>query len=224
MDLQIHKVTLGNLSCGTNDMQEVTTTISINYYIESGFVEDIYRTLRTDFESRVIVNNMQESLKSTTSSFKAGELLQKREEVKIMFLNTLRVRLALYHITVIDVQLEDYQFSDAFNKAIDEKTTAEQNAQTEKNKLEIVRYQQEQQILIKEAEATMIKIQAEAYANATLTKALADSEAIRLVSEQLKVSPEYLYYLFLMQWDGKLPIYWASDGSPIPFLNITTTP
>jgi regulator of protease activity HflC (stomatin/prohibitin superfamily) len=224
MDLQIHKVTLGNLSCGTNDMQEVLTTISINYYIDSGYVEEIYRTLRTDWESRVIINNMQQSLKGATSSFKAEELLQRREAVKVMFLETLREKLTPYHITVLDVQLENFEFSDAFNQAIENKVTNEQNALAEKNKLEVIRYQQEQQIIIQEAEATMLKIQAEAYANSTLTRALADSEAIRMVSEQLKVSPEYLYYLFLMQWDGKLPIYWASDGSPIPFIDITTTP
>jgi regulator of protease activity HflC (stomatin/prohibitin superfamily) len=221
MDVQIHKVTLGNLSCGTNDMQEVLTTISINYYIDSGYVEEIYRTLRTDWESRVIINNMQQSLKGATSSFKAEELLQRREAVKLLFLETLREKLTPYHITVLDVQLENFEFSPAFNQAIENKVTNEQNALAEKNKLEVIRYQQEQQIMIKQAEATIMKIQAEAYANSTLTRAQADAEAIRMINEYLSVNPNYLYYLYLLKWDGALPYFYGSDV-PIPFFEIIT--
>jgi regulator of protease activity HflC (stomatin/prohibitin superfamily) len=218
IDLQIHKAELANMSCGTNDLQEVMTTVSINYHIESGFVEDIYRTLRTDWETRVIINNMQESLKASVSSFKAEELLQKRDAVKILFLDTLRSRISQYHITVIDVQLENFEFSAKFNEAIENKVTAEQKANEEKNNLEIIRYQQEQEILKQEAQANMTRISADAYAYATLTKANADAQALQLIAQQLNVSPEYLQYLYLQQWDGKLPTYYGSGV--IPFFQL----
>lgn len=220
IDLQIHKAELANLSCGTNDLQEVTTTVSINYHVESGFIQDIYRTLRTDWETRVIVNNMQESLKASISSFKAEELLQKREAVKVLFLDTLRSRIDKYHITVIDVQLENFAFSAKFNEAIENKATAEQKALEEKNNLEIIRYQQEQEILKQQAQANMTKIAADAYAYATLTKANADAEALQLIAQKLNVSPEYLQYLYLQQWDGKLPTYYGSGI--IPFFQLPT--
>jgi regulator of protease activity HflC (stomatin/prohibitin superfamily) len=218
IDLQIHKAELANLSCGTNDLQEVTTTVSINYKVEAGFAEDIFRTLRTDWESRVIINNMQESLKGSISNFKAEDLLQKREAVKILFLDTLRSRIDQYHITVIDVQLEDFQFSAKFHEAIENKATAEQKAQEEKNNLEIVRYQQEQEILKQQAQANMTRISADAYAYATLAKANADAEALQLIAQQLNVSPEYLEYLYLQRWDGQLPTYYGSGI--IPFFQI----
>jgi regulator of protease activity HflC (stomatin/prohibitin superfamily) len=220
IDLQIHKAELANMSCGTNDMQEVTTTVAINYRIESGFAEDIYRTLRTDWESRVIINNMQESLKGSISTFKAEELLQKRDAVKVLFLDTLRSRIKDYHITVVDVQLENFAFSTKFNEAIENKVTAEQQAITEKNNLEIVRYQQEQEILKQQAQANMTRIEADAYAYATLAKANADAEALQLIAQKLNVSPEYLQYLYLQQWDGKLPTYYGSGI--IPFFQLPT--
>lgn len=219
IDLQIHKAELANMSCGTNDMQEVTTTVSINYRVEAGFAEDIYRTLRTDWETRVIINNMQESLKASISSFKVEELLQKRDAVKVLFLGTLRSRIDQYHITVIDVQLENFEFSAKFNEAIENKATAEQKALEEKNNLEIVRYQQEQEILKQQAQANMTIIEADAYAYAKTIKATADAEALRLVAQQLNVSPEYLSYLYLQQWNGQLPTYYGSD-SPIPFFQL----
>jgi regulator of protease activity HflC (stomatin/prohibitin superfamily) len=76
------------------------------------------------------------------------------------------------------------------------------------------------------------KIKAEADANVTLTKASADAQKVlleaqaqaesqRLLNQQL--TEIYLRYLALLQWDGKLPYFWASD-SPIPFIPVNPTP
>jgi regulator of protease activity HflC (stomatin/prohibitin superfamily) len=57
----------------------------------------------------------------------------------------------------------------------------------------------------------MAIIQANGYANATITKANADAEAVRIISEQMNVSPQYATYLYYQTWDGKLPYIYGSD-------------
>jgi regulator of protease activity HflC (stomatin/prohibitin superfamily) len=228
LDCQIHKVEIANESIGTIDQQEAWGTVSINYQLEAGYVSDIYKTLRLEWEDRVILNNMRESLKSTTAQYKADEFLLKREQVKVYFLNLLRERMEQYHIYVIDVQLENFQFSQQYQDQVNKRSLAEQKALEEQLNLEIIKYQQQQEVLKKESEATMAKIQAEADANVTLTKANADyqkvlleaqaqAEAQRLLNQQL--TEIYIHYLALRQWDGKLPYFWGSD-SPIPFIGI----
>lgn len=232
IDTQIHKVELANQSIGTNDMQEAWGTVALNYKLDSVYVIEIYKSLRLEWEDRVIINNMQESLKGTTAQFRADEFLSKREQVKVMFLNLLRERLSPYHINVVDVQLENFKFSDAFQSQVNAKSTAEQKALEEKNNLEIVRYQQQQEILKQEAIATMAKIKAEADANVTLTTANADAMKVLLEAQaqaesqrllNLQLTDIYLRYLALRQWDGKLPYFWGSD-SPIPFIPVNPTP
>lgn len=176
IDTQIHKIELANQSIGTNDQLEAWGTVALNYKLNETNVLEIYKTLRLDWEDRVILNNMQESLKGTTAHFRADEFLANRTQVKEMFESLLRERLAPYHIIVLDVQLENFRFSDAYQAQVNAKSTAEQAALEEKNNLEIVRYQQQQEILKQQANATMQKILAEATANATLTQAQADAE------------------------------------------------
>lgn len=219
MSIQTLKVSIADTSCGTVDMQEARIDVTVNYHIDAGFVKEIFRSLRLDWENRVIVNNVQQALKATTAKFRAEELLSKREEVRLNFYNALQSKMNQYHITIEEVQLEDIQFSEAFTRAIEEAATAEQNAIRERNQLEVIRYQQEQAIIKKEAEAKMMRIEAEAYANATVTRAMADSEAIRVVAEQIANNPDYLTKISIEQWDGKLPYYYGG-GAAIPFINI----
>jgi regulator of protease activity HflC (stomatin/prohibitin superfamily) len=229
LDTQIHIVELKNQSIGTIDQQEAFGDVAINYQIEEGYVMEIYKTLRTDWETRVVKNNMQDSLKSVTAQFKAEEFLQKREVVRLLFRDGLRERLKSYHIWIVDVQLENFQFGQAYQDQLNQNSLLEKKALEEQINLEVVKYQQQQEILKQEANATMMKIQAEADANVTLTLANADAqktliqssaqaESQRMINAEL--SEIYLRYLALRQWNGELSYYYGSD-SPIPFLDTT---
>lgn len=229
IDTQIKISTLSNESIGTIDQQEAWGTVSVNYQLEKGYVDEIFKTLNLEWESRIIIPKMRDTLKDTTSKFRADEFLLNRTQVGFTFKGTLTTRLAQYHILVVDVQLENFKFSDKYQEQVNARSEAEQKALTEKNNLEIIRYQQQQEILKEEANATMAKIQAEAYANVTLTQAYADyqrtlmqaqaqAEAQRLINLQL--TDIYLHYMALARWNGELPYYYGSD-SPIPFVNTT---
>jgi regulator of protease activity HflC (stomatin/prohibitin superfamily) len=63
---------------------------------------------------------------------------------------------------ISDVNIVNFNFSPEFNQSIENKVKAEQDALTEKNKLETVKYQAQQKIEQSKAEAETIRIQAEA--------------------------------------------------------------
>jgi hypothetical protein len=65
-------------------------------------------------------------------------------------------------------------------------------------------------------EAQQQIIQADAAANATILRATAEAEAIRLVRESL--TSAYLTYISIEKWDGKLPYLFG--GETIPFIQI----
>ena len=194
-------------STASADLQEVTTTLAVNYRLNPGFVDEIYLNLRQDYVTRVIQPNIEETIKATTAQFKAEELITKRAEVKLTFEEILTERLAPYHIDVLSVAVTDFQFSAQFTQAIEAKVTAEQKALEAKNKLEQIRYEAQQQV-----------IQADAYANATILRAEADAEALRLRREQL--DPQILQWLALEKWNGILPYFFG--GEVVPFLQLPT--
>lgn len=206
MDVTIQKVETSE-STASKDLQEVTTTIAVNYRVIPDRAGDVYRILRKEYEYRVIRPNIEESIKAATALFEAEELITKRETVKAKFKEILSQRLAQYHIEVLATSIVDFQFSPEFSKAIEAKVTAQQRALEAKNKLEQIRYEAQQKV-----------IQAEAEANATIARAKAQAEAVRLIRESL--TADYLTYIAIEKWNGVLPYFFG--GETLPFIQIPT--
>lgn len=207
-------------SAASSDLQEVTTSVTVNYQLDENYAKEIYTNLRDQYESRVILPAMQDALKASTAKFQASELITQREAAKGSFMNLLQDKLTQYHISVVSVSITDFQFSESFKVAIEAKVTAEQNALAAKNKLEQIGYEAQQQVIQASANATAIVTMANANANATVISANATAQAVQIVQAQL--TPEYINYLYAIGWDGKLPIYWSSGNSTAPFLLLPT--
>lgn len=179
----------------SKDLQEVKSTIALNYHLDSLKAVDVYQNLGADYNVRVIAPAIQEAFKATTAQFTAEELIVKRAEVKQVALDELKKRLAHLSILVDDFNIVNFDFSPEFNAAIEQKQVAQQNVETEKRKLESIQVQAQQ-----------AKAQAQGQADAQ--KALRETGAL---------SPEYLQYLALTKWNGILP---TVTGGAIPFVNI----
>ena len=210
MNVQIQK-TESTESTATKDLQEVSTTVAVNYRLNPSYVNEVYKDLRQDYADRVIKPNIEESLKATTALFRAEELVTKRAEVKQTFDVILAERLNIFNIQVVAVSLTDFQFSASFSAAIDAKVTAEQQALVSKNELEKIRYEAQQQIIQAEAakNATIERAEGEAYAK--MIEANATAKSIQIITSQM--TDEYAQYLWLTQWDGKLPAVYTKDES-----------
>ena len=212
MNVQLQKAE-STEDTATRDLQQVTTTVAVNFRLNPIMVNQIYSDLRQDYVIRVIKPNIEESLKAATALYTAEELVSKRTEVKAALDDILAERLMIFDIEVVSVSLTDFQFSPSFKAAIEAKVTAEQQALEAKNKLEQIRYEAQQQI-----------IQAEALKNATIAISLGDAQAaiinanataaaIEVITSQM--TAEYAQYLWLTQWDGKLPAVVGSDSGLI---------
>jgi len=212
MNVQIQKAE-STESTATKDLQEVSTTVAVNYRLNPIKVNEIYKDLREDYVSRVIKPNIEESLKATTAEYRAEELVTKRAVVKSTFDDILVERLSVFNIDVISVSLTDFQFSTSFAAAIEAKVIAEQEALQAKNTLEQIRYEAQQQIIQAEAAKNATIALAEGDAFAQIIQANATAKSIKLITEQM--TAEYSQYLWLQQWDGKLPVVYSGDGQEL---------
>jgi regulator of protease activity HflC (stomatin/prohibitin superfamily) len=222
MNTQTQLVTSVDQSCGTFDIQEVYVDIAVNYRLNPLAVDVIYTDLRQDYANRIVRPNVEESIKATTSDFTAEELLQLRESVKSRFKAILTERLLGYNIDVVDVAITNYRFNQQFLDATNDKVIALQEAERAKNDLERIRYEAQQQVIQAEAAANATIATATAEATARVIAAESQAEAIRLVQEQLTQNPEYIQYLTVIGWDGKLPYFLGSDV--MPFFQLPTNP
>lgn len=198
MNVQTQKYEVTKASAASRDLQTVTTDVTINYLISPDTVPELYKNVGIGYQDKIIAPAVQEVVKATTSQYTAEELITKRAEVKEKIDVALRERLASWNINVQSVAITNFDFSPEFNKAIEAKVTAEQNALAAKNKLAQVEYEKQQRITQAEGESEAIRIQA--------------------LAIQAQGGKDYVQLQAIGKWDGKLPL--VNGGNSMPFINL----
>lgn len=207
MDVKTQKLEQG-ASSASKDLQDVTTTVVVNYHLQPDKVDIIYQTLRRDYESRVIIPAIQESVKAVTARFNAEELITERPTVKRQIKEILAEKLLEYNIILEDISITNFQFSEAYTRAIEDKQVAEQKA------LEAQRILERKKI-----EAEQMVVMAEAQKKATILEAEGRAKALEL--QKGEITPELNKFKAIEKWDGRMPMYVGSGI--IPFIELDTT-
>ena len=193
-----------NATAASNDLQEVQTTIALNYHISPSQANIIYQQLGADYTDRIIAPTIQESVKASVAKFNAEELITKRATAKALIAQTIGNTLAARNIIVETVFITDFAFSQAFANQIESKVVAFQKFLTEQNNLKAV-----------QVVANQTVVQAQAAARANVAKANGESQAIKIITVQLKQSPAYLQWLSINRWNGQMPYALGSGASPL---------
>lgn len=181
-------------STSTKDLQIVNNIkVSINYQIDGTKAVDLYKTVGTNYQTTVLEPAIQETIKAVISQYTAEELVTKRSDVSLAINNTLDERISLYGINSVAVSINNFDFSESYNQAIEQKAVAEQEVETSKNQLEKAKI---------DAEKKKVEAQGDAEANALLQQSLTD----QIIAQQ-----------FIEKWNGQLPT--TMTDSAIPFIN-----
>jgi prohibitin 2 len=190
-------------SAASNDLQEVATVIALNYHIDPSKSNIIYQQLGADYTSRIIAPTIQESVKASVAKFNAEELITKRETAKAVIAQAIRNTLSARNILVETVFITDFKFSEAFAGQIEQKVVAFQKFLTEQNNLRAV-----------QVVANQTVVQAQAQARSNVARAEGESQAIKVITEQLRQSPQYLQWQSINRWNGQMPYSLGSGGFP----------
>ena len=202
-------------SAASNDLQEVQSVIALNYHIDPNDANAIFQQLGADYSNRIIAPTIQESVKASVAKFNAEELITKRETAKGVIADTIRNTLSHRDIVVETVFITDFKFSQAFADQIEQKVVAFQKFLTEQNNLRAI------QVI-----ANQTVVQAQAQARANIAKANGESQAIKIINEQLRQNPQYLQWQGINRWNGQLPYSLGGSsiggggGGAVPFFQL----
>src|SRR5438874_1079886 len=198
-------------SAASNDLQEVATVIALNYHIDPNKANILYQQLGTDYETRIIAPTIQESVKASVAKFNAEQLITQRAIAKGVIARAIRDTLSARDITVETVFITDFKFSPSFASQVESKVVAFQKYLTEQNNLKAV------QVI-----ANQTVVQAQAQARANVARATGESQAIEIITGQLRQSPQYLQWQAINRWNGQMPYALGSSG--VPFFQLPTVP
>jgi regulator of protease activity HflC (stomatin/prohibitin superfamily) len=196
-------------SAASNDLQEVQTVIALNYHINPSDANLIYQQLGANYAERIIAPTIQESVKASVAKFNAEELITKRVTAKAVIAQAIRNTLSHRNILVENLFITDFKFSQGFADQIESKVVAFQKYLTEQNNLKAV-----------QVVANQTVVQAQAAARANVAKATGESQAIKIITGQLRQSPQYLQWQSINRWNGQMP-YSLGSGA-FPFFQLPT--
>jgi prohibitin 2 len=208
-------------TAASKDLQTVSTEVNVAYSLMGSQAPIIYQRIggAENVAAAIVTPAIQESVKAVTAQYTAEELVTKRAVVKqaiqlaiTTFIdNTLKEKGIEGGVQLANVAITDFAFSQEFDRAIEAKVKAEQEALRAKN---------EKLMRVTQAEASAsertLAADAEAYSTEVQSKARAD--AIKREAEALKTSPEIIQLRTIEKWDGILP---RIQGTGVtPFLNL----
>ncbi|MBQ5544628.1 MAG: prohibitin family protein [Clostridia bacterium] len=177
----------------SKDLQTVQTRLAINYRVAKDKSYAIYKNVGSDYETVLVTPAVNEVLKAITAKYTAEESVANRSLISQGLITELNNKLNRNGIYVEDVNIINFEFSEAYIAAIEEKQVAEQ-------RLLKARTEKEEAIVKAEAEAETLRIQSEAQAKAN-----------DILSASL--SKNLIEYEKVQKWNGELPK--VTDGSAI---------
>ena len=220
LDVKTQKV-LADASAASKDLQVVQATVALNYKVNADQAHIILQTIGMDYRSRVIDPAIEESVKAATAQFTAEELITQRALVKTTIEENLKARLSGYSITVQNLSITNFDFSEGFNASIEAKQIAEQDALKAERELDRIMVEKQQAITQAEAQNERVKLEADAEAYAIKAKADSDAYALQVVREQLSQSNDLIEYESIQKWNGTVPQYMLGGGV-VPFIDLQT--
>ena len=177
MDNRVQK-TPNELPCFSSDIQEVTTTYTVNYQISKTNAQNLYRDVGTNYLETVVNPTIQESVKTVVAKYTAEQLIGKREVLAAEIETLLAENLKKYNIDVVSTAIENMDFTDSFTNAVEAKAVAAQNklqAQIDQERMTMEAEQAAERAKIEAAaQAEVDKMNATAQAEVDMIKAQAD--------------------------------------------------
>lgn len=191
---------------GTKDLQMVNISLRVLSRPVEAALPEIYKSLGTDFDDRVLPSLGNEVLKAVVAQYNAEELLSKRAHISTQIRTSLTERAGQFNLILDDVSITHLTFGREFAKAIESKQVAQQEAERQ-----VFIVQQADQ----ERKAAIIRAEGEAEAAQLISKALQESGTGLIEVRRIDTAKEVAQILSKARNVTYLPSSHGGQGSNI---------
>lgn len=176
----------------TKDLQPAEVKYTFTYKIVPENACELYRSAGCGYESKIIDPALDDALKGVFGRWTATELVANRNKVANQIEERLKEELPKGFFCEISIKLDDISYSDAFEKGIEQKVLAEQEAQKAKNKTVQIEEEGRQKVIQAQAEADAAIAKAEGEARAISIKADGQAKAMDIEGAAVRRNSQYL--------------------------------
>ncbi len=204
MSVRTQKVYSPTIYAQSSDLQEITVVGSVNYHVNPKLAPHLYQAVGPAYAQTVIQPALFQRVKAEVGQIKAIDFAVERQHLATKIGQELNDQLKGYGIVVEYVNIEDAIFDPKFVAAVKNKIIAQQFAAQQRNLIAARAAMKQQTIINAQAQARSILIRANAQAAANIK-----------ISKSLLLTPLFLKYTALKQWNGALPSTLVGDLAKI---------
>lgn len=215
------------------DTQQYGAELTINYDINASDVEKLFKEEGLSYAERRLEPLAINAMKDVAGKYSSQRTIIDREKFGNEVYESIKTQAAIYSIRVTAVQITNIDFTDSYEQAVENAALKKAEKTKEELELEIKTVQAKTLVVQAEAEAAAMRAQAKGFADANLTKAVAEAKAIEMkglakadaakkLAEAVQATPalaDYERALAAKNWDGKLPEQFV-PGSTLPMIEL----
>ena len=194
----------------SRDQQSAELYISVNYRLPADQVATIYTEYggKDGVLTRMLDRQVPEEVKNVFGRFNAVTAIQERERLSKEVQEAIQKATTNPVLIVESVQIENIDFSKAYEDSIEQRMLAE---------VEVQKVQQNAQR--EKVQAEILVIQAKAEADAKKLQGDAEAHAINARGRALRDNPNLVELVQAEKWNGVLPTTMV-PGSAVPFISV----
>jgi regulator of protease activity HflC (stomatin/prohibitin superfamily) len=194
----------------SRDQQNANLQVSVNYRLATDQVEKIYSDFggQDGIVTRLLDRQVPEEVKNVFGRFNAVTAIQERERLSREVQESIQKAASNTMLIVESVQVENIDFSDAYEQSIEQRMLAEVEVQKVQQNAEREKVQAEIAVIQAKAQADAVKLQGDA-----------EAHAINARGRALRDNPALIELVQAEKWDGKLPTTMV-PGQTVPFINV----
>lgn len=204
----------------SKDQQAADLRVTINFRVPEGDIGEVYSRYGTveNLGDQTVARFAPEAIKEVFGQYTATGVVQQRAAFNASAEAAVRDAVKGYPLLVDSVQVENIDFSTAYEQAIEARMQAEV-AVAQQNQL-LAKEKVSAEIAVTQAKALSDskKLQADAEAYSTQVKGEAEAKAIKLRADALAANAALVELTKAERWDGKLPTTVLPNGT-VPFID-----
>ena len=220
ISMQSLKVEFNKMASYSKDQQPAEIKLSVNFHVVPSSVQNIYSTYGSveALVDRVLRPKVNDSTKEVFGQFTAVSVIQDRAKFGTDVYQSI-VAVVGKDLVIESIQIEDIDFSNAYEQSIEQRMLAEVEVQKVKQNWEKEKISADITRTKAQAEADAQLAQAIAQAKAIEMRGQAEASAIQAKGTALRDNPALVALIQAEKWDGKLPNTMV-PGSTVPFLSV----
>ncbi len=222
--IRVQRRQFSNVSGFSSETQDVVITATVNYRVDPGAVQNLYRTVGVNWFDILVEPRINQYFKAETVKYRTVDIAPNRETIRKNVRDALALDLQNFSVTVEDLLIDNIDFNPEFKNAIEAKQIAAQNALEAGERIAGAQNEAIQNEERAKGEARAVEARAKGDAAAEIERARGNAEAILLQAQAQalanvlldeSLTPQVIQYLAVIKLAPNIDIALIPSGQNI---------